>query len=189
MRDETLVPDGSRKLMRGAGARSPWFWRIMLVAMTPLWGYSYSAAKEVIETIPTFMLLAARYLPAAGLLFVIFRKRVRASFDRQTIALGVALGVAFWLATSVQTIGLADTTAGKSSFLTGTYCVAVPFLSYLMTRERLSAWNVASALLCLGGIGLVALDDLSVSGGDALTLGGLAVCGPDCPDGMLWRRA
>ncbi len=49
-----------------------------------------------------------------------------------------------------------ETTAGKSAFLTGTYCILVPFFSYLIARERLTRFNVGAAVLCLGGIALAA---------------------------------
>ena len=72
----------------------------------------------------------------------------------------------------MQTLGLTDTTAGKNAFLTGTYCVLVPFISYAVNREPLTRYNLGAALLCLTGIALVALDNLTVQTGDLLTLVG-----------------
>ena len=72
----------------------------------------------------------------------------------------------------MQTIGLAQTTAGKSAFLTGTYCILVPFASYVLSGEKLTRYNLGAALLCLAGIGLVALDSVEFNIGDAITLGG-----------------
>ena len=82
------------------------------------------------------------------------------------------MGALMWGAYGLQTIGLAQTTAGKSAFLTGTYCILVPFASYVLSGEKLTRYNLGAALLCLAGIGLVALDSVEFNVGDVITLGG-----------------
>ena len=82
------------------------------------------------------------------------------------------MGTLMWGAYGLQTIGLAQTTAGKSAFLTGTYCILVPFASYVLSGEKLTRYNLGAALLCLAGIGLVALDSVEFNVGDVITLGG-----------------
>ena len=56
--------------------------------------------------------------------------------------------------------------------MTGTYCILVPFASYVLGGEKLTRYNLGAALLCLAGIGLVALDSVEFNSGDAITLGG-----------------
>ena len=60
----------------------------------------------------------------------------------------------------------------RTLFLTGTYCILVPFASYFLSGEKLTRYNLGAALLCLAGIGLVALDSVEFNIGDAITLGG-----------------
>lgn len=144
----------------------------MLVAMALMWGFSFVIVKDVLATVPTFYLLTVRFLGAAALMFALFHRRVRAHLDARTIGVGVVMGVFMGVAYALQTLGLVDTTSGKSAFLTGTYCILVPFASLILAREPLTRINVLSALICLAGIALVALDDLAISAGDALTLGG-----------------
>ena len=156
--------------LRGAGARSPLFWKLMLAAMALIWGYSFTTMKTVTDAIPTFTLLAFRFVPAALLMLALFHGRIRAHLNRRYLAIGLGIGVFLWGGYAAQTLGLVGTTAGKSSFLTGTYCVLVPFVSYLVSRERLTRYNVGAAVLCLAGIALVALDDFSVEPHDLLTL-------------------
>lgn len=158
--------------LRGAGARSPLFWKLLLVSMACIWGFSFYVVKDALETLPSFYLLAWRFGSSAIIMFALFRGRVRAHLNARYLAVGLGMGVFEWAAYSLQTIGLTDTTAGKSAFLTGTYCILVPFISYLISREKLTRYNMGAALLCLAGIGLVALDSLTVGVGDALTLGG-----------------
>ena len=164
---EDAMPGRGR---RGAGARSPLFWKLLLVMAALIWGSSTFIMKDTLNVLPTFLLLASRFIPAASILFALFRKRVLAHLNRRNLVVGLGMGVIMWMAYGLQTLGLNETTAGKSAFLTGVYCIMVPFLSYLLSREPITRYNVGAALLCLGGIGLVALDNLTVGVGDALTL-------------------
>lgn len=173
-KDPVPVPSEDRAPgeLRGAGARSPLFWKFMLVAMAFIWGYSFLTMKTVLDTVPTFMLLACRFLLSAVIMFIIFRKRIKAHFNREYLGFGVLMGCVIWSAYAAQTLGLVDTTPGKNAFLTGTYCILVPFIALILFRERVTKWHIASALLCLVGVGFVALDNFSIQMGDLMTLVG-----------------
>lgn len=159
-------------VLRGAGARSPLFWKFMLVAMAVAWGFSFTLMKDVVETVPTFLLLGIRFGGSALLMLAAFHRRIRAHLNRRYVAVGLLMGFFMGMGYVWQTLGLTDTTAGKNAFLTGTYCVLVPFISYAVNREPLTRYNLGAALLCLTGIALVALDNLTVQTGDLLTLVG-----------------
>lgn len=173
-KDTVPVPPEDRAPgeLRGAGARSPLFWKLMLVAMALIWGYSFLTMKTVLDTVPTFMLLACRFLLSAVIMFIIFHKRIKAHFNREYLGFGVLMGCVIWSAYAAQTLGLVDTTPGKNAFLTGTYCILVPFIALVLFKERVTKWHIASALLCLVGVGFVALDNFSIQMGDLMTLVG-----------------
>ena len=173
-KDTVPVPPEDRAPgeLRGAGARSPLFWKLMLVAMALIWGYSFLTMKTVLDTVPTFTLLACRFLLSAVIMFIIFHKRIKAHFNREYLGFGVLMGCVIWSAYAAQTLGLVDTTPGKNAFLTGTYCILVPFIALVLFRERVTKWHIASALLCLVGVGFVALDNFSIQMGDLMTLVG-----------------
>jgi len=173
-KDPVPVPSEDRApgKLRGAGARSPLFWKLMLVAMALVWGYSFLTMKTVLDTVPTFMLLACRFLLSAAIMFVVFHKRIKAHFNREYLGFGVLMGCVIWSAYAAQTLGLVDTTPGKNAFLTGTYCILVPFIALVLFRERVTKWHIGSALLCLVGVGFVALDNFSIQIGDLMTLVG-----------------
>ena len=173
-KDTVPVPPEDRAPgeLRGAGARSPLFWKLMLVAMALIWGYSFLTMKTVLDTVPTFMLLACRFLLSAVIMFIIFHKRIKAHFNREYLGFGVLMGCVIWSAYAAQTLGLVDTTPGKNAFLTGTYCILVPFIALILFKERVTKWHIASALLCLVGVGFVALDNFSIQMGDLTTLVG-----------------
>ena len=166
---EDKNPSGA---IRGAGARSPLVWKTLLVLMALTWGFSFFVMKDVLNQVPTFTLLATRFLPAAFIMFMLFRERIYKHFNASNLEVGISMGVIMWLAYSLQTLGLVETTPGKNAFLTGTYCILVPFISYLINREPLTRFNIGAAICCLCGIGLVALDSMTINIGDVLTLAG-----------------
>lgn len=153
---------------------SPLIWKLLLVGMALMWGFSFFVMKDVLDTVPTYQLLSCRFLPAALIMFILFHERILRHLNARTLFVGIVLGVLMGGGYIFQTFGLADTTAGKNAFLTGTYCIIVPFISFFMSREKLTRFNVGAAFLCLAGIGFVALDNFSVGLGDVLTLIGAA---------------
>lgn len=163
---------GAGGTSRGAGARSPLFWKVLLLSVAIIWGYSFTTMKDALDTIPVFELLYVRFLPAALVMFAVFHKRIIAHFNARNLIVGLSMGVLMWAAYALQTVGLAHTTAGKNAFLTGTYCILVPFASYFLSGEKLTRYNLGAALLCLAGIGLVALDSVEFNIGDVITLAG-----------------
>ena len=161
---------GAGGASRGAGARSPLFWKVLLLSVAVVWGYSFTTMKGALDTIPAFELVYVRFLPASLVMFAIFHKRIVAHFNARNLIVGLGMGALMWGAYGLQTVGLAQTTAGKNAFLTGTYCILVPFASYFLSGEKLTRYNLGAALLCLAGIGLVALDSVEFNIGDVITL-------------------
>ena len=59
------------------------------------------------------------------------------------------MGTSLWAAYVLQTVGLVGTTAGKNAFLTGTYCVLVPFIGHTVMGEKLTRYNLGAAFCVL----------------------------------------
>lgn len=138
-----LARTGAGGTSRGAGARSPLFWKVLLLSVAVVWGYSFTTMKDALDTIPVFELLYVRFLPAALVMFFIFHKRIIAHLNARNLIVGLGMGALMWAAYALQTVGLAHTTAGKNAFLTGTYCIVVPFASYFLSGEKLTRYNWA----------------------------------------------
>ena len=79
------------------GARSPLFWKIMLVSMALIWGYSFLTMKTVLDTIPTFT-LCIRFSRLLAIMFVLFHKRIRAHLNFEYVGLGFMMGCVIWSA-------------------------------------------------------------------------------------------
>lgn len=145
-----------------------------LLAATLIWGSSFFIMKETVETIRPTLLLAIRFSVAFVILAVVFIKRWK-KIDRGHLITGCSAGVFLFLAYTLQTYGLEGTTPGKNAFLTAVYCVIVPFLFWPIEKKRPGVDNIVAAMMCITGIGLIAVDfteGFSVGYGDALTLAG-----------------
>lgn len=142
----------------------------MLLAAALIWGTSFFIMKNTLDEVPVFFLLAIRFTAGAALLGLIAWKRWR-SFTPDYLWRGAVIGGFLFLAYSIQTFGLARTTSSKNAFLTAVYCVIVPFLTWAVMKVRPDRYNIAAALLCVSGVGLVSLnEELSINAGDLLTL-------------------
>jgi len=142
----------------------------MLFSAALIWGTSFFIMKNALDVMPVFFLLAIRFTAGAVLLSLIAWKRWK-QFTTGYRRRGAVIGGFLFLAYSVQTFGLALTTPSKNAFLTAVYCVLVPFLTWAVVKTRPDKYNIAAALLCVTGVGLVSLtDDLTINAGDLLTL-------------------
>lgn len=146
--------------------------KLAIFTATLIWGSSFIIVKDVTDTMPTSTLLAIRFIGASLLLSLIFHRSFK-HIDRLYVIYGGFFGLLLFTAYSLQTLGITDTTPGKNAFLTAVYVVMVPFMAWGMTKKKPDRYNIAAALICLVGIGLVSLtNDLTIRMGDILTLGG-----------------
>ena len=107
--------------------------------------------KDALDTIPVFELVYVRFLPASLVMFAIFRKRIIAHFNVRNLIVGLGMGALMWGAYGLQTIGWHRPRRARGAFLTGTYCILVPFASYVLSGERLTRYNLGAALPVLAG--------------------------------------
>lgn len=144
--------------------------RLALVVTTLIWGTSFVVLKNTLYTVPTFYILAFRFLGAALLMLLIGHKALK-TLDKKLVINGAVLGALLFAGYTVQTYGLCHTTASKNAFLTASYCVLVPFVSWIVHKKRPDSFSVIATFVCLIGVGFVSLkNDLSVGLGDLLTL-------------------
>ena len=159
----------------------------MLFAAALIWGTSFFIMKNTLDVMPVFYLLAVRFTVGAGLLALVCWKKWR-EFTPDYLWRGAVIGGFLFLAYSIQTFGLSLTTPSKNAFLTAVYCVIVPFLTWAVLRIRPDGYNIAAALLCITGVGLVSLNgELAVNAGDLLTMPAISWRLPRCHPGRISR--
>ena len=130
--------------------------QFLLLSATVVWGSSFIILKETIKELPALYVIGIRFLIAAVIIGAIFFKKVR-NIDKTTFIHGAILGIVLAGAYITQTLGLKHIGAGKNAFITSLYCVMCPFMMWLMFGVKPKSYNIISAVLCIIGIGLVAI--------------------------------
>ena len=143
---------------------------LALITVALIWGVGFIASKAALVTITPLWVMTFRFLGSGVLLLILFLKRVR-RLDKRTVLMGMVVGSFMFTGMVFQTIGLDHTTASNQAFLIPSYVVLVPFVSWMMTRVKPRALDVAAALLTFAGVAVISLKpDFSMNLGDALTL-------------------
>lgn len=142
---------------------------LLLTAM--VWGLSYSAQAEAMNTMQPLFFVFVRYLIGSLMLLpVIFYQR--RTPDKRLFAGGIACGVCLAGGEILQQFGLLYTSAGKAGFLTALYVIMIPVIGVFVRKK--SNWRIwTSAVLSVAGSCLLCADE-SFSGfgnlGDLLML-------------------
>lgn len=149
-----------------------------LVGIAAVWGLTFVMVQDAIELLPTMAFLGYRFVPAALIVALIFRRRLR-TLSREGWKVGALMGVFLTAGYILQTLGLEETTASNAGFITGLFVVLTPLLGAIFLRERLPA--VAWAAAAVSAIGLYLLSgtggELNLRGDGLVLLCALAFAG------------
>ncbi len=143
---------------------------ISLVIITAIWGWSFVIVKNVIARMPVMDFLAVRFIGAA-IVMVFLRPTCLRNMTRRGLRRGIGLGIVLGLGFITQTYGLLSTSATVSGFITGTFVVFTPIMSWILLRHKISRGTWLAVALASIGLALLSLYDLSVGFGELLTLG------------------
>lgn len=144
--------------------------KIALFTATIIWGFAFIVVKNTVDIFPPLILIALRFTIAFVILSLLYIRKLK-EMDKKCFVSGVVIGIMLFLAYSAQTFGAADTTPGKSAFLTSVYCVMVPFLFWGIKRKNPGIHSFIAAFMCVLGTALVALrGDFKMGAGDLSTL-------------------
>jgi drug/metabolite transporter (DMT)-like permease len=145
-----------------------------LVGVTFIWGSTFVLVKDIIEQVPPFIFLAARFTIGAAVLAlaVLVAGRWRGLSLRE-LGWGSLIGIALWTGYAFQTIGLQFTSASNAGFITGLSVVLVPVLGLFVLRQRAGGWALLGVTMATVGLALLSLrieEGVRVNQGDALVL-------------------
>lgn len=149
---------------------------LSLIGIAAVWGLTFPMVQDAVERLPTMPFLGYRFLAAAAVVAVVFRRQL-AGLSRAGWIAGAVMGVFLTAGYVFQTLGLERTTSSNAGFITGLFVVITPLLAALVLRERIGgvAWAAAgvsaAGLYLLSGTegfntgdGLVLLCAISFSG-------------------------
>jgi len=142
------------------------------VLVTLIWGSTFVMVKDALNSVQPLGFLSLRFLLAAVVLGLLFRKRLRSSARREVVA-GLLIGVWLFAGYFLQTVGLQYTTSSKAGFITGLSVVIVPVLATVLLREPPTQSAIVGASLATVGLAFLSLrGNLTFSYGDLWVLGG-----------------
>ena len=144
---------------------------LLLVVATIIWGGTFAVTRAGLAHVSPLLLIAIRFLGAAAIVGPVLAARGRRWW--RGAGRGVLLGLAVCAGYTMQTGGLAFTTAARSAFLTYLFAVFVPPLARLFGRRRLDPANLAGLGIVIAGAVLMtqpwAAADWNI--GDLITVG------------------
>jgi drug/metabolite transporter (DMT)-like permease len=149
----------------------------VLMAVALVWGSSYLVAKDLTVAAPVLVVLALRYvLSAAALGLVCRRTRTRLPGAREA-GVGVLLGCTQAAVLTLETFGVAATSATNAGLIISLTVVFTPLLDSAWGRTSLPApFFAATAVAVVGMALLVSGEGLRAPGwGDGLMLAAAAV--------------
>lgn len=136
-----------------------------------IWGTAFSAQSMAAAHLEAMSFNCARSLIAAvflaGLDLVFSRitpgrpsmLRLRPDQRRDLLLSGLLCGAALCLASNLQQVGIADTSAGKAGFLTAVYIVFVPLLELLLRGRRSTPLLWGSVVIAVAGLYFLCVTD------------------------------
>jgi drug/metabolite transporter (DMT)-like permease len=146
---------------------------IMLLITSVFWGSGFVATKIALDSglSPGFLNFAR------GILFVLcmllfFYKKI-AKMTVKDFKIGLIAGLLNFGGFITQTIGVMYTTPSNNAFITATYVVIVPFITWLFYAKKLQVKSLVSIAACLIGMVIltgVADKEISMNIGDIYTL-------------------
>lgn len=116
---------------------------LLLLLTALIWGSAFVAQSVGMDYVGPFTFNAARNLLATGVLVPVVLafggvrqgslwQRLRP--DAVTVKAGLCCGVIMGVASNLQQVGIAQTTAGKAGFITALYIILVPILGRFLGR-------------------------------------------------------
>ena len=125
------------------------------MGIAAVWGLTFVMVQDAIELLPTMAFLGYRFVPAALIVALVFRRRLRTLSARGWRA-GALMGLFLTAGYILQTLGLEETSASNAGFITGLFVVLTPLLGAIFLREHLPAVAWVAAAVSAFGLYLLA---------------------------------
>lgn len=139
----------------------------LLLLTTLIWGTTFVVVKLSLSSVSPMLYVGLRFGLAAILYAAVFYKRL---FPMPWRVVGASLGISLllFLGFLFQTLGLAYTTAAKSSFFTGVYVILTPLFESVIERRPPSRRIWIAAGVVFGGLYLFSLPALSFGSAESV---------------------
>lgn len=150
---------------------------LLLLLTSMIWGAAFVAQSAGMDYIGPLTFNGLRMLMGAAVLLPFLLKRrtgahTNASERKMLLRGGILCGVALFVGSTLQQIGIVDTTAGKAGFITAMYVVLVPVMGVFVGHKQPWLVWLGVALSAVGMYFLCVHESLSLNRGDLMVLAG-----------------
>lgn len=149
----------------------------LLVTVT-IWGTTFAATKIALREMPPLTLSLVRFAIAAAVLLplaVAEQRRAGTTPAWRGLAIAGFLGGTLYFA--LQNLGLALTSATKTSLILGSVPALTALLSILVLKERFTPRRAAGIAGSVLGVSVIVLGDRAANLGEGALLGDLLIAG------------
>ena len=164
---------------------------VLLFLAALIWGVAFVAQSVGMEYVGPFTFNGSRFLlgglvltPVALIREVKYRKgkayqslsaKEKKTYGATTLLGGLCCGIAIFVASSFQQIGMQYTSVGKAGFITALYIVLVPILGIFLKKKVATVVWLGVVLGAIGSYFLCITESFTINSGDLLIFA-CAVC-------------
>ncbi|WP_274433352.1 DMT family transporter [Alicyclobacillus sp. ALC3] len=170
LRTSTLSSQGRFRLIGNQIWRSRWTADISLLLVALVWGTTYVASKAVVSSVPVMEFLFIRFLLTTVLMLPLTFTAIRRA-DGSTWITGIVFGVFLLAIFTLETYGVANTSAANAGFIISLFAVMVPLIHSVLYRKRPKLTLLGAVILSVLGTALLTLRGYHINMGDFLVLG------------------
>jgi len=147
----------------------------LLLLTAAIWGFAFVAQRAGMEYVGPFTYNGVRFALGGLSLMPLLslktnKRRIPGWKGWNILYFGALAGLALFLGSSFQQVGLLYTTAGNAGFITGLYVIIVPILGLIWHQKAGKGVWLGAALAVIGMYFLSVKDDFSINIGDVLVL-------------------
>jgi drug/metabolite transporter (DMT)-like permease len=150
--------------------RSRWTADISLLLVALIWGTTYVASKDIVSNVPVMQFIFIRFLITALLMLPLTIDAIRKA-DRTTWIAGVVFGLFLFAIFTLETYGVANTSAANAGFIISLFAVMVPLIHSIIYKRRPKMTLLIAIFLSVLGTALLTLHGYHINIGDFLVLG------------------
>lgn len=144
---------------------------LALIAITFVWGSTFTVVKSSLLYISPILLVAVRFWIATAITVALMPGQMR-KMSAKSLCQGLVLSTVLLGGFVFQTVGLRSTSPSYSAFITALSVLLVPLLGFILYRDRPRMQTIAGVILATAGLWtlLVNLRQMRIGSGDMLTL-------------------
>ncbi|ATB68292.1 permease of the drug/metabolite transporter (DMT) superfamily [Sulfurospirillum diekertiae] len=130
----------------------------LLLMVAVAWGSTFFVVQAAVNETPVYTFLFWRFSLAGLLMALISFKQIR-YLNFKVLKAGALLGLFMFLGYAFQTFALTYTYSSTVGFITGLSVIVVPFVTYLIFKQKASMFSTLGAIIASVGLYFLTLNN------------------------------